>query len=53
MIRTSKISPIGRDEVLEAKMVFSGARALNSLNNFCFRPRFSTTASTMRSEKFI
>ncbi len=43
------ISPMDRDEVLDAKMVFSGARASHSLKSFRLSSRFSTTASTTRS----
>ena len=43
------ISEMGSDDVLDAKMVFSGAMVSYSANSFCFSSRFSTTASTTRS----
>ena len=46
------MSPMGSDDVLEAKMVLAGAILSYSANIFLLRSMFSTTASTTRSAVF-
>ena len=44
------MSPIDKDEVLESRIVFEGAAASIPANSFFLMSRFSTIASTTRSE---